>query len=188
MAWRKPYSHLVEYLDALLPLLAEQKVSTSGEFVTHHTDINVPGPAPEVMLAALGPRMLKLAAERTAGTITWMTGPTTIAEYVRPTIGPRPEVVAAVPVWITDDIERARERSNTELAIYGQLPSYRAMLDREGMETVADMVLIGDPDTVRIGLDRYRDAGASEIVLNVLGSGESVEEAWKLAESLGGEI
>ena len=188
LPWRKPYTHMVEYLDAILPLLSDQKVSTTGEFVTHHTQIDVPGPTPEVMLAALGPKMLKLAAERTSGTITWMTGPTTIAEHVRPAIGSQAQIVAGVPVWITDDLERARERSNIQLAIYGQLPSYRAMLDREGMETPADMVLMGDPDTVRVGLDRYRDAGTTEIMLNVLGSGESLEAAWELAESLGGEI
>lgn len=188
LPWRKPYTHMVEYLDALLPLLSEQKVSTSGEFVTHHTEINVPGPAPEVMLAALGPKMLKLAAERTSGTITWMTGPTTIAEHVRPAIGPEAQIVAGVPVWITDDIETARAKSNVQLAIYGQLPSYRAMLDREGMETPADMVLMGDTETVRAGLARYREAGTSEVALNVLGSGESLGEAWKLAESLGGKI
>ena len=85
--WRKPYTHMVEYLDALLPLLNEQRVSTSGEFVTHHTQINIPGPAPEVMLAAMGPKMLALAGERTGGTITWMTGPKTIASHIRPGIG-----------------------------------------------------------------------------------------------------
>ena len=85
--WRKPYTHMVEYLDALLPLLNEQRVSTTGEFVTHHTQINIPGPAPEVMLAAMGPKMLALAGERTGGTITWMTGPKTIASHIRPGIG-----------------------------------------------------------------------------------------------------
>jgi len=143
---------------------------------------------PDVMLAALGPKMLRLAADRTSGTITWMTGPGTIAEHVRPTIGAEAEIVAGVPVWITDDIEEAYERANLELAIYGQLPSYRAMLDREGMETPADMVLMGDLETVRVGLDRYRDAGTTEIMLNVMGSGESLEAAWQLTESLGGEI
>jgi len=188
LPWRKPYTHMVEYLDAILPLLSDQKVSTNGEFVTHHTEINVPAPVPDVMLAALGPKMLRLAADRTSGTITWMTGPGTIAEHVRPTIGAEAEIVAGVPVWITDDIEEARERANVELAIYGHLPSYRAMLDREGMETPADMVLMGDLETVRVGLDRYRDAGTTEIMLNVMGSGESLEAAWQLTESLGGEI
>ena len=130
--WRKPYTHMVEYLDALLPLLNEQRVSTSGEFVTHHTQINIPGPAPEVMLAAMGPKMLALAGERTGGTITWMTGPKTIASHIRPGIGSGRDRRRCAR-WITDDVESARAITAEALKIYGQLPSYRAMLDREGV-------------------------------------------------------
>ena len=98
--WRKPYTHMVEYLDALIPLLNDQKVSTQGEFVSAHTGINVDAEAPGVMLAALGPKMLSLASERTNGTITWMTGPVTIGEHVRPGIGPDAEIVAGVGIQV----------------------------------------------------------------------------------------
>jgi len=185
--WTKPYTHMVEYLDALLPLLSDQQVSTTGEFVTHHTSLNVPGPTPEVMLAALGPKMLALAAERTAGTITWMTGPKTIESHIRPGIGGG-HIAAGVPVFITDDVPAAREFAGKALEIYGMLPSYRAMLDREGMDGPADMVLAGDPETVRAGLEEYKAAGVDEVAMNVLGTGESLEATWELAASLGGEI
>ena len=178
---------MVEYLDALLPLLEDQQVSTTGEFVTHHTSLNVPGPTPDVMLAALGPKMLKLAADRTAGTITWMTGPKTIESHIRPGIGGG-HIAAGVPIFITDDVPAAREFAGNALAIYGQLPSYRAMLDREGMDGPADMVLAGDPETVRAGLEAYKAAGVDEIAMNVLGTGESLEATWELAASLGGEM
>jgi 5,10-methylenetetrahydromethanopterin reductase len=184
--WTKPYSHMVEYLDALLPLLSEQKVSVSGEFVTHHCEINVPGPAPDVVLAALGPRMLRLARERTSGTLTWMTGPRAIAEHVRPEIGDQAEVIAGVPVFVTDDQDKARRVANVQLAIYGQLPSYRAMLDREGMNEPADMVLMGSPEEILGQLDAYRSAGCSEVAFNVLGRGDAVEGAWELARLTGG--
>ncbi|MEM9465039.1 MAG: TIGR03564 family F420-dependent LLM class oxidoreductase [Actinomycetota bacterium] len=183
MEWRKPYTHMVEYLDALLPLLSEQRVSTTGEFVTHHTQINVPAETPEVMLAALGPKMLALASERTAGTITWMTGPKTIESHVRPGIGGA-RIAAGVPVFITDDVEGARAFAAKALQIYGQLPSYRAMLDREGMAGPEDMVLAGDPDTVRAGIEAYAAAGADEIAMNVLGTGESMDAAFELAASM----
>jgi F420-dependent oxidoreductase-like protein len=186
MEWRKPYTHMVEYLDALLPLLSEQKVSTSGEFVTHHTQINIPGETPEVMLAALGPKMLALAGERTAGTITWMTGPKTIESHVRPGIGSG-QIAAGVPIFITDDVDGARAFAAKALQIYGQLPSYRAMLDREGMAGPEDMVLAGDPDTVRAGLEEYRAAGVDEIAMNVLGTGESMDAAFDLAASMAAE-
>ncbi|MEM8706509.1 MAG: TIGR03564 family F420-dependent LLM class oxidoreductase [Actinomycetota bacterium] len=186
MEWRKPYTHMVEYLNALLPLLTAQRVSTTGEFVTHHTQINVPGEAPDVMLAALGPKMLALAAERTAGTITWMTGPKTIESHVKPGIGGG-QIAAGVPIFITDDVEGARAFAAKALQIYGQLPSYRAMLDREGMAGPEDMVLAGDPDTVRAGIEEYRAAGATEIAMNVLGTGESMDAAFELAASMAAE-
>jgi len=185
--WDRPFTHMTQYLDSLLPLLTDQQVASDGELVTTHAEINVPGPAPEVMLAALGPKMLQLAADRTAGTITWMTGPKTIASHIRPGIG-KGHIAAGVPVWITDDPVMARDKGNEMLAIYGQLPSYRAMLDREGFAGPGDMVLAGDLDTIRAGLDEYRDAGCDEIALNVLGGSESVAAAWELAASTGGSI
>ncbi|MBT5138502.1 MAG: TIGR03564 family F420-dependent LLM class oxidoreductase [Acidimicrobiaceae bacterium] len=187
LKWDRPYTHMVQYLDSLLPLLSDQEVSSAGEFVTTHAEIDVPGPTPEVMLAALGPKMLKLAADRTAGTITWMTGPKTIASHIRPCIG-EAHIAAGVPVWVTDDPVGAREKAAVNLAIYGQLPSYRAMLDREGMAGPGEMVLAGDLDTIRAGLEEYRDAGVDEVALNVLGSGDAVEGAWELVESMGGSL
>lgn len=183
--WRKPFTHMTEYLDALLPLLHDQRVSTEGEFVTARTQINIKAEPAGVMLAALGPKMLELAARRTDGTITWMTGPITIAGHVRPTIGPDAQIASGVGIQVTDNIDAARAQANKELAIYGQLPSYRAMLDREGAEHPGDMVLIGDADVIRSGLERYRDAGATEVALNILGDKAA---AWEVIESLGTEL
>ncbi len=185
--WDRPFTHMTQYLDSLMPLITDQKVSSVGEFVTTHAKINVPGPAPEVVLAALGPKMLKLAADRTAGTITWMTGPKTIASHIRPGLGDG-QIVAGVSVWVTDDPAAARERGNEMLAVYGQLPSYRAMLDHEGMANPGELILAGDPAAIRAGLDEYRAAGCDEIAVNVLGGPDSIEAAWELATSTGGSI
>jgi len=183
--WRKPYTHMVEYLDALIPLLNDQKVVTEGEFVTSRTGINVKAEPAGVMLAALGPKMLKLASDRTNGTITWMTGPVTIGEHVRPAIGPDAQIAAGVGIQITDDVEAARAQANIDLAIYGTLPSYRSMLDREGAADPGDLVLIGDAETIRTGLEAYKAAGATEVALNILGDKEA---AWDAVGKLGGEI
>lgn len=183
--WRKPYTHMTEYLDALIPLLTEQRVSVEGEFVTSRTGINVKAEPAGVMLAALGPKMLKLAADRTQGTITWMTGPVTIGEHVRPSLGDGPEIAAGVGIQVTDDVEAARAQANSDLAIYGQLPSYRAMLDREGAENPGDLVLIGDADTIRSGLEAYKAAGATEVALSILGDKEA---AWEAVGPLGGQL
>lgn len=183
--WSKPYTHMCEYLDALIPLLTNQKVVTEGEFVTARTQINIKAEPASVMLAALGPKMLKLAAERTSGTITWMTGPVTIGGHVRPAIGPDAQIAAGVGIQVTDDVDAARAKANIDLAIYGQLPSYRAMLDREGATNPADLVLIGDAATIRTGLEAYKAAGATECALNIMGDKEA---AWEALAPLGSEI
>ena len=97
-------------------------------------------------------------------------------------------MVAGVGIWITDDVAAARDQANIDLAIYGQLPSYRAMMDREGAKDPADLVLIGDDATVRAGLESYRDAGTDEAEINVLGRGDDREAGLQVAEQLGGNI
>ena len=69
-----------------------------------------------------------------------MTGPRTLAEHVVPTISkaataagrPAPRVIASLQVCVTDDPETARERIAEQFAVAGQVPEYRAVLDREG--------------------------------------------------------
>ena len=189
LPWEKPYSRLVEYLDAMTPLLEGEPVDVSGTYFSHTTEINVPGDAPGLMLAALGPKMLKLAAERSAGTITWMTGPQTITDHIGPNLdaGGGGNIVAGVSAITTasdEETEAARAWANKALAIYPQLPSYRAVMDREGATEAADLVLIGDADAVSAGIDRYREAGADEIALNLMGSPEQNDRSWELLGSL----
>ena len=73
-------------------------------------------------------------------------------------------MVAALPVSVTDDVDRARAVAAEQFAMYGQLPSYRAMLDREGYAGPADAALIGDEATVRARIDELRGAGVDEYV------------------------
>ncbi|CAN5763682.1 TIGR03564 family F420-dependent LLM class oxidoreductase [soil metagenome] len=169
----RPLRHMREYLSALVPLLSGEPVDFEGETLTARVALAVEGAKPvPVLVAALGPKMLRLAAERTGGTVTWMTGPRTLAEHTVPTIGAAAEqagtgdmrVVGALPVAVTDDPEAARERAAKVFQIYGQLPSYRAMLDREGAGGPEDVALIGSAAEVRAGIGRMRDAGVSDFV------------------------
>ena len=87
ISYDKPVRRMREYLDGLLPLLAGQPAEAVGETVTTRGSLQIPGaPTPDVYIAALGPQMLRLAGRRTAGTLTWMTGPKTLAEHVGPTL------------------------------------------------------------------------------------------------------
>jgi 5,10-methylenetetrahydromethanopterin reductase len=186
-SWDKPVRQMREYLDGLLPLLAGQPAQAEGEFWTTRGSLQIPGaPTPDVYIAALGPQMLRLAGRRTAGTLTWMTGPKTLAEHVVPTLrgtaaeAGRPEsavrVAASLPVSVTDDVAGARAQAAEQFAIYGTLPSYRAMLDREGYSGPEDAAIIGDEKTVSDRLDELSAAGVDEFVGAVFDASKEVRE------------
>ncbi|BBZ26248.1 LLM class F420-dependent oxidoreductase [Mycolicibacterium madagascariense] len=173
--WDKPVRRLNEFLDGLLPLLAGEPAEATGEIVTTRGALMIAGaPRPDVYVAALGPQLLKIAGRRTSGTCTWMTGPKTLAGHVTPTLrqaaadAGRPEdsvrVVAALPVSVTDDVDGARRQAAQQFSMYGVLPSYRAMLDREGYAGPEDAAIIGDEATVRDRLDELAAAGVDEYV------------------------
>jgi 5,10-methylenetetrahydromethanopterin reductase len=175
ISWDRSVRRLSEYLDGLLPLLAGEQVNASGEMLTTRGALQISdAPTPDVYVAALGPQMLKLAGRRTAGTITWMTGPKTLKEHIGPTMrtaaadAGRPagavSVAAALPIAVTDDVAAARAVAAEQFAMYGHLPSYRAMLDREGYAGPEDAALIGDEATVRARLDEVRAADVDEYV------------------------
>lgn len=175
ISYDRPVRQMREYLDALLPLLDGRPADNAGEFWTTRGGLRfTSAPRPDVYLAALGPQMLRLAGRRTAGTMTWMTGPKTLAGHIGPTLrgaaeeaGREPgavRVVASLPISVTDDVDGARARAAEEFAVYGQLPSYRAMLDREGYAGPADAAIIGDEATVSDRLAELRAAGVDEFV------------------------
>lgn len=172
ISYAKPIRRMNEYLDGLLPLLNGEPADVSGELVTTRGSVMIPGaPAPDVYIAALGPQMLRLAGRRTAGTVTWMTGPATLGSHIGPVIrsaaaevGRTARVVAALPISVTDDVAGARAMAAKQFVMYGQLPSYRAMLDREGFAGPEDAALIGSESEVSERLDALRDAGVDEFV------------------------
>ena len=175
ISWDRSVRRLSEYLDGLLPLLAGEQVNASGEMLTTRGALQISdAPTPDVYVAALGPQMLRLSGRRTAGTITWMTGPKTLKEHIGPTMraaaaeAGRPagavSVAAALPIAVTDDVAAARAVAAEQFAMYGHLPSYRAMLDREGYAGPEDAALIGDEATVRARLDEVRAADVDEYV------------------------
>jgi 5,10-methylenetetrahydromethanopterin reductase len=172
-SWDKPVRHLREYLSILLPLVRGEAADFEGETLTAKLGLDIPDAAPvPVLVAALGAQMLGVAGRMAEGTVTWMTGPATIAGHIAPTIRasaseagrPDPRVVCALPVCVTDDEAAARERAASQFQMYGFLPSYRAMLDREGAVGPADVALVGDAATVRAGIEGIFEAGATEFV------------------------
>jgi alkanesulfonate monooxygenase SsuD/methylene tetrahydromethanopterin reductase-like flavin-dependent oxidoreductase (luciferase family) len=145
-----------------------------------------------VLLAAMAPAMLRLAGQRADGTVLWMTGPATVRDYVAPAVNsaaeaagrPAPRVVCILPVCVTDDTDLARARAARIFAIYGQLPSYRAMLDREGAEGPADVAITGDEETVGAQIMALADAGVTDFVAGEFGRGEDAVRTRALLTSL----
>ncbi len=193
MSFEGPVGHMRDYLTILMALLHEGAISHGGKHLTSRGGIDVPADPPPVLVAALGPQMLKLVGKTADGTTTWMTGPKTIQDHVVPVINDaaekegrsRPQVVAAIPVCIHSDKEVANDHAKRDFGFYGDLPSYRAMLDREGLENSWDIALTGSFEQVAEGMQEYVDAGATQVVAAVYGPEESrLETVSRLAELL----
>jgi 5,10-methylenetetrahydromethanopterin reductase len=192
----RPARHMREYLEILLPLLDGQQVSFQGETLSAGIGLSTPAPGRvPVLLAAMAPQMLRLAGQRTDGTVLWMTGPATVRDYVVPSITeaaqaagrPSPRVVCILPVCVTGDTDSARDVANRVLAIYGQLPSYRAMLDREGAEGPGDVLVTGDEDSVTAQITALAQAGVTDFVALDYTRGEDQQRTRALLKSLAQE-
>jgi F420-dependent oxidoreductase-like protein len=181
-SYERPARHMREYLDALLPMLRGDAAAVDGETLKAMGNITVPDVSapPPVLLAALAPRMLHLAGAVADGTVTWMTGRQTIESHIVPSINaaassagrPTPRVAVGLPVCVTNDIDAARQRAAKQFSVYGHLPSYRAMLDKEGAEGPADVAIAGDEATVEAEVRRLADSGTTDFAAAVFGSSE----------------
>ena len=147
--------------------------------------------APPVLVAALGPAMLKLAGTVADGTITWMTGTATVGIAHRaddhgrgqPRAGRRPGSSCPCrsrsrPTWT------ARERINEAFSIYPNLPSYKAMLDKEGAAAAADIGFVGDEEAVAASIAPLADAGATDFVAPIVGDAEERDRGFALLGEL----
>ena len=181
LSYARPARQMREYLSVLTPLLEGKPAHFEGEFYRVNAALEVAGAeAVPLLVAALGPRMLEVAGELSDGTATWMTGRATLANHTVPTIqraaekaGRRtPRILSAVPIALVDDIENARQVCNKEFRVYGRLPSYRAMLDREGAANPGDLAILGDEAALREGLQRYREAGVTDLAPSVFEADE----------------
>ncbi len=189
LSYAKPASQMREYLEVLMPLLEGKPAAFQGDHYRVNAGLQVPGGVPvPVLVAALGPLMLEVAGQLTQGTSTWMTGLSTLANHIVPTINAaanaagraQPRVLASIPVAVTTDVDAAREACDKAFAIYPTLPSYKAMLDREGVDSAAGIALLGDESEITKGIDRFRDAGVTDFAASIFpaeaGSNERTRE------------
>ncbi|MET0189573.1 MAG: TIGR03564 family F420-dependent LLM class oxidoreductase [Pseudonocardia sediminis] len=190
----KPVAALRAHLDVLLPILEGRSVPGSHGVGSDAASTTVPGatlPVPTI-LGALGPVMLRLAGERSGGTITFLAGPRTIGDHVVPALTaaasgagrPAPRVVVGIPVAVSDDPARVRRDIASEYAALAALPSYRATLERDGHGDAGGMAVTGDEQAIADGLARYADLGATDVNVSLVGTPAERERTLRLLGEL----
>jgi alkanesulfonate monooxygenase SsuD/methylene tetrahydromethanopterin reductase-like flavin-dependent oxidoreductase (luciferase family) len=124
-----------------------------------------------VLLAALGPRLLRVAGELADGTILWMANVQAIDSHVLPRINesaaaagrPAPRIVAGLPVAVHDDVAEARAAGDEQFNVYGRLPNYQRILAHGGISSPGEAVIVGDEESVADQITALFEAGATDV-------------------------
>lgn len=183
LSYARRAQHMREYMAVLGPLMRLEPAKFEGDEYRVNLTLTIPNAEPvPTLLAALGDHMLRIAGQTADGTILWMTGPETIETHVGPKLRSaatdagraEPRIVAGLPIVLTDQVDSAREIIAKTLVIYGQLPSYRAMLDKEGVAGPADVALVGDEKTLDKEIQRLRDIGVTDFCASIVPTEEGI--------------
>ena len=183
LSYERPAQQMRTYLEVLNAALSGPgSVDVENEAYRVHSpmDVSDVGPNP-VLLAALGPVMLRLAGEHASGTILWMADERAVAEHVVPRITkaaasagrPAPRVVAGIPValCLNDEVEDARARANRVLGHAEFCPNYQHLLERGDATDVGDILAAGDESAVAGRIRSFRDAGVTDLAVRPLALG-----------------
>ncbi|MFG3205526.1 LLM class F420-dependent oxidoreductase [Streptomyces sp. NPDC048192] len=174
--YRRPYSALVAYLDAL---------DTAGV------------PADRRVLAALGPKTLELARDRAAGAVPYLVTAEHTAQ-AREILGPGPLLAPELKVVLETDPSRARALARETLAMYLALPNYTNNflrlgfteddLANGGSDRLVDAVFAwGDETRIRDRIHTFHEAGADHVALQIVTGGDRnalPREEWRTLASL----
>lgn len=205
--YERPAHQMRAYLEVLnAALRGPGSVDVENDVYRVHSPIDVTDWSPTpVLLAALGPVMLRLAGEHTSGTILWMADERAVAEHVVPRITkaaaaagrPAPRVIVGVPISLcrNDEVEAARAWANRVLGQAEYSPNYQRLLDRGDATAMGDILAAGDESAVVDRLRAFRDAGATDLAVRVLPFGshreariESLKRTLAFAASLCPEL
>ena len=179
-----PETYMREYISVMRALVHEGKVDFNGQVFRINTVLEVPSATPfPIMVAALGPKMLRMAGELAEGTITWMVGRKNLETHIIPRITasardagrPNPRICVGVPIAVTDDTAAARETADRLFQRYAQSPHYRRMLNIEGADGPADVAVIGNEAEVEGQLRSFAGTGATDLLASVFSVGDDAE-------------
>lgn len=187
LSYDKPARLVRSYLEVLnVAFAGPGPVDVENEHFRIHNPLQVSDITPTpILLAALAPVMLKIAGEHTDGTILWMADDRTIGEHIAPSITkaaadagrPAPRIVAGVPVTVcrTEEVDAAREWARRAMGHSEYSPNYERLLEHGVAKDAGDFLIAGDELAVRKGLERYRDAGATDFSVRLLPYGTTRE-------------
>jgi F420-dependent oxidoreductase-like protein len=183
LPYERPARQLRNYLEVLNAALAgpgRVDVENDDYRVDSPMDVTDHAPTP-ILLAALGPVMLRIAGEQASGTILWMADERAVAEHVAPRIAkaaaaagrPAPRIVAGVPVTLCgkDEVDAARERANRVLGHAEYSPNYQRLLEHGDASDVGDILAAGDESAIVERLRAFRDAGVTDLAVRILAVG-----------------
>ncbi|TGB40228.1 LLM class F420-dependent oxidoreductase [Mycolicibacterium peregrinum] len=194
--WPDPVGRLREHLQVLRAILHDGAVAFHGTEFTASPEwpVHVPGGTPvPVFVAAMGPKALQVTGELADGTLPFLAGPRTVGDFIVPTITaaatavgrPQPRVVAMVPALVDTDADAARDAAAQRLEFYETIPSYRKVIAREQVSSVAELAAVGSAEQVRAQLQRYLDAGATDVALSPIRTEpEDLAALWAVAATL----
>jgi F420-dependent oxidoreductase-like protein len=196
-SWPNTIGRLREHLQILRSIFDDGSVDFHGDELSASPawPVTVAGGTPvPVYVAAMGPKALQVTGELADGTLPYLAGPRTIAEFIEPTIAkaaadagrPKPRIIAAVPALVSDDVDAARREAAAQLSFYETIPSYQKVIAREAVASVVELAAIGSAESVVRQLQGYLDAGATDVVLSPLDRADAAvaEEIWAAAAAL----
>ncbi|MFF2940506.1 TIGR03564 family F420-dependent LLM class oxidoreductase [Streptomyces niveus] len=175
--FERPVARLREFLTVLRQLTETGAADFEGELLTTRTPIPVRVPGADagvpLLVAAMGPQALRVSGGLADGILPYLAGPRALSDHIVPAVNaaaeaagrPAPRIVALVYGVVTDDVDAVRETATEALAFYEPIPSYARAIELSGGTRAVDVAVIGDERTVAAEVRRYRDAGATEVVL-----------------------
>jgi len=188
LSYERPAATLRAHLDVLDQALAGPgTVDVENELFRVHNPLDITDITPTpVLLAALGPVMLRLAGERSDGTILWLADERAIAGHIAPRITgaaeaagrPAPRIVAGVPVCLCRDseVDAAVDRANRLLSEAEVSPNYQRLLDQGDARDVGDILAAGSEVAIEKRLRAFADAGATDVSVRVVPLGADRDE------------
>lgn len=194
MSYEHAGRHTEEYVGVLTALLRGEQVDFAGEEIT----ARAAGAAADVpvLVAALGKRLLRVAGELAAGTITWMANARAVGDHVAPRITsaadaagrPAPRIVVGLPVAVHGDVAEARAAAAEQFGFYGNLPNYQRILGIGGVGGPAEAVVVGNEEAVRVQVQALFDAGATDVWAAVFPVGADRAASRRRTRNLLGEL